>query len=282
MGVPIRAVVDPRETVPADAVQELGDDRRAFARRPCRYRHARADAEVGHGPALRCGQREALRQRARARLRRAAGRRRLEPRRASRQPGGRRPASTTRGSMPSCPASRAEAGSPPAPCAAPSMPPMLRQRARRPGRGRQKRPDSRHLEDDPQNGRSARKGGPRHLPAAGRDPRQGQGFRRPAERRDVFRREARQARGLRVGGAPEALHHARHGRRPGQDVEPQRHRHHGGGARRRRFRPSAPRASARPTPPCASARWSAARAAATRSRSAARRCTNGTSKRAPR
>ena len=47
------------------------------------------------------------------------------------------------------------------------------------------------------------------------------------ERRDAEGRRARRPRGLRLGRAPEALHHARHGDRPGQDVERQRPRRHG-------------------------------------------------------
>ena len=75
--------------------------------------------------------------------------------------------------------------------------------------------------------------------------RRGQGLRRLPERRDRRRRRARRARGLRLGRAPEALHHARHGDRPGQDLQRRRPRHPGGADRRsrsprsarRRFRP---------------------------------------------
>ena len=54
-------------------------------------------------------------------------------------------------------------------------------------------------------------------------PRQGQVLRRLPERRDGDGRRARRARGLPLGRAPEALHDARHGHRPGQDLE--RHGH---------------------------------------------------------
>ena len=57
--------------------------------------------------------------------------------------------------------------------------------------------------------------------------------RRPAldrfpERRDAEGRRARRARGLRLGRAPQALHHARHGDRSGQDRQCQRPRRDGG------------------------------------------------------
>ena len=55
------------------------------------------------------------------------------------------------------------------------------------------------------------------------------------------------ARGLPLGRAPQALHHARHGDRPGQDVERQRPRDPGRADRPQRFPRSAPRPSARPT-----------------------------------
>ena len=61
--------------------------------------------------------------------------------------------------------------------------------------------------------------------------RQGQGLRRLPERRHRVRHRAGGARGLPVGRAPEALHHARHGDRPGQDLQRRRPRHHGGGHR---------------------------------------------------
>ena len=51
-----------------------------------------------------------------------------------------------------------------------------------------------------------------------------QGVRRPPERRHRRRRRARRARGLPLGRAPQALHHARHGDRPGQDRQRQRPR----------------------------------------------------------
>ena len=49
-----------------------------------------------------------------------------------------------------------------------------------------------------------------------------QGLRRFPERRDGERHRARRPRGLQRGRAPQALHHARHGDRPGQDRERQR------------------------------------------------------------
>ena len=58
-----------------------------------------------------------------------------------------------------------------------------------------------------------------------------EGLRRPAERRHRRRRGAGGARGLPLGRAPQALHHARHGDRPGPDRQRQRPRHHGGADR---------------------------------------------------
>ena len=55
----------------------------------------------------------------------------------------------------------------------------------------------------------------------------GQGVRRFPERRDRRGRRARIAGGLSRGRASQALHHARHGDRPGQDLERRRPRHHG-------------------------------------------------------
>ena len=60
---------------------------------------------------------------------------------------------------------------------------------------------------------------------------QTEGLRRPPERRDGRRRGAGGARGLPLGRAPQALHHARHGDRPGPDRQRQRPRHHGGADR---------------------------------------------------
>ncbi len=114
--------------------------------------------------------------------------------------------------------------------------------------------------------------------AALRDPGEGQGLRRSAERRDLLRRAARAARGLRIGRAPEALHDARHGRRPGQDVEPERPHDPCRSARAPR-----PRRRHDALPPALQsgqprrARRARARRA-TCSRSAARRSTTGTSR----
>ena len=52
-----------------------------------------------------------------------------------------------------------------------------------------------------------------------RDQGQGQGLRRLPARRDRRRRPPCPSRRLRLGRAPEALHHARHGDRPGQDLQ---------------------------------------------------------------
>ncbi len=54
-----------------------------------------------------------------------------------------------------------------------------------------------------------------------------EGLRRLPARRDGVRRRHRPARGLPLGRAPEALHDARHGDGPGQDLGRQRARHHG-------------------------------------------------------
>ena len=51
-----------------------------------------------------------------------------------------------------------------------------------------------------------------------------QSLRRLPERRHRRRRGARPSRGLPLGRAPQALHHARHGHRSGQDRQPQRPR----------------------------------------------------------
>ena len=55
-----------------------------------------------------------------------------------------------------------------------------------------------------------------------------EGVRRPPERRHRRRHRAVRARGLPLGRAPQAIHDARHGDRPGQNRQCQRHRHHGG------------------------------------------------------
>ena len=65
-----------------------------------------------------------------------------------------------------------------------------------------------------------------------------QGFRRFPERRHGRRYRAGGARGLPLGRASEALHHARHGDRPGQDRERQRPCHHGRAHRPGRSRQS--------------------------------------------
>ena len=61
------------------------------------------------------------------------------------------------------------------------------------------------------------------LPAR-RPAEQAQGLRRFAERRDRARPAARRARRLPLDRARQALHHHRHGDRPGQDLEPERAR----------------------------------------------------------
>ena len=87
---------------------------------------------------------------------------------------------------------------------------------------------------------------------------------------------ARRAGGLCQRRARQALHHARHGHRPGQALERQRPRR-----ARRRARPadpgrSAPPPSARPMRRSPSARWPARRAGRSSSRRAGRRWTPGT------
>ncbi len=76
-------------------------------------------------------------------------------------------------------------------------------------------------------------------------------LRRPAERRHRRRHRARRARGLPLGRAPQALHHARHGDRPGQDRQRQRPRHHGGADRPLDPRDRHDHASGRPYTPVA-------------------------------
>ena len=279
-GVPVRAVVDPRQQAPANAAAELADTGtecltghvvtaarggtalksvmvEAFdaADRPCRGRGARSE--------MRCARRL----------------RRLGAARASREPG-RRPAGLFRGD----PRLRARRG------------------ARALDRGRR----------DPRHVRCGSRGGRRRARRASK-PRKALGFdavrrrcsgvhlrmrRQPLGNQlplfeipgkgkafvdlqnDVTASDVRlaQREGFEFGRASEALHDARHGGRSGQDLEPERPRHPRQGARAARSPPSARRASARPTIPSASARWSAARAAAISRRSAARRCTTGTSR----
>ena len=92
-----------------------------------------------------------------------------------------------------------------------------RRRQGRPAGGRRlrrQRPARRHPRRRPrEHGRDA---------AVARARRPRQGLRRFPERRHRRRRGAGRARGLPLGRAPQALHHARHGHRPGQDL--QRHR----------------------------------------------------------
>ena len=75
---------------------------------------------------------------------------------------------------------------------------------------------------------------------------QGKGLRRPPERRHGQGYRARPARRLSLRRASEALHHARHGDRPGQDLQRDRPRHHGGADRQGAFRRPARRSSGRP------------------------------------
>ena len=63
-----------------------------------------------------------------------------------------------------------------------------------------------------------------------------QGVRRFPARRHARGRGARRARRVPLGRAPEALYDARHGDRPGQDLEHQRARHHGRAHRARHSR----------------------------------------------
>ena len=78
-----------------------------------------------------------------------------------------------------------------------------------------------------------------------------QGVRRFPERRHGRRHRARRARGLPLGRAPEALHHARHGDRPGQDLQRQRPGADGGAHRPGPSRRPARRPSGRPITPVA-------------------------------
>ena len=66
--------------------------------------------------------------------------------------------------------------------------------------------------------------------------------------------ELAQREGYEIGRAHQALHHLRHGDRPGQDVEPQRSRRTVGSDRQEPFRKSASPLSARPIRPSPSAR----------------------------
>ena len=74
-----------------------------------------------------------------------------------------------------------------------------------------------------------------------------QGVRRFPERRHRQGHRARRARGLRFGRASQALHHARHGDRPGQDLQRHRPRDHGRTDRPHDRRRPAPRCPGRPT-----------------------------------
>ena len=85
----------------------------------------------------------------------------------------------------------------------------------------------------------------RSAPGTGlRDQGQGKVLRRLPARRDSRRRAAGASRRFRLGRAPQALHHARHGHRPGQELQRARPRHHGRGARQ-----ADPRGRHDPLPP---------------------------------
>ncbi len=100
-----------------------------------------------------------------------------------------------------------------------------------------------------------------------------QGLRRLPERRDRRRRRARRARGLPLGRAPEALHDARHGDRPGQDLQRHRPRADGGADAPSRSRRPAPPPSARPSRRSPSARSPGTIAARSSARRGCRRRT---------
>ena len=97
-----------------------------------------------------------------------------------------------------------------------------------------------------------------------------QGLRRFPERRHRQRYRARRSRGLSLGRASQALHHARHGDRPGQDRRTSPALRSSPSSPAGRSRRSAPRPIGRLTCRCASARWPAIIAART---SARRGCT---------
>ena len=141
------------------------------------------------------------------------------------------------------------------------------------GRLRRERPARRHPRSRP--------GEHRAHAAVARARRARQGVRRFPERRHRRRRGARRPRGLPLGRAPQALHHARHGHRPGQDLQRHRPGADGGVHGQAPSRRPAPPRSGRPTRRSRSGRLRARTAARTSSRRACRRRTAGRRSRAP-
>ncbi len=138
-----------------------------------------------------------------------------------------RQAALRRGRSATCRASPPRRSPRPAPARAPGGSPRRSTTARRPGRGA--------------GGEAARHGVRRattpataaasRRAAARARPRPRQGLRGLPERRHGQGHRARGARGLPLDRARQALHHDRHGDRPGQDVQHERARHRGGRAR---------------------------------------------------
>ena len=141
-----------------------------------------------------------------------AGLRRLDADRPSLLPGAGQAALRRATARPSFPAIRSTASALSAPPTARSrLSKLLAARAC----GRRRRPVRRRVRRQPDDELRRRAG----LAAAGRE---GPAVDRLPERRDGQGRRARGARKLPLGRASEALHHARHGDRPGQDLQPER------------------------------------------------------------
>ena len=149
---------------------------------------------------------------------------------------------------PSCRRSRRRTGSAPAPSTAASPRPKRSRKATPPASPQPARRRRRSICP------TCRRPGSIRAGAGLRDPGQGQGLRRFPARRHSRGRSPRPSRRLRLGRASEALHHARHGDRPGQDLQRARPRHHGRLRSASRSPKSARRVSARPSRRCRSAR----------------------------
>ena len=138
--------------------------------------------------------------------------------------------SGTRRCRPSSPARRPSASARPAPAAASTR--LAAALDRRRGRGRSpaaaglRRCRNRDVDTHGRSATPCSAALPARCPAA--DPPASQGLRRLAERCDGARSCARDARGLPLDRAHQALHHDRHGDRSGQDLEPERARHRRG------------------------------------------------------
>ena len=125
---------------------------------------------------------------------------------------------------------------------------------RRPARAPRRRPTAASTPGRSPRRRARRRARPRSR-RCGRSTRAArQGVRRLPERRHRRDIALAEREGFRVGRASQALHHARHGDRPGQDLQRHRPRDHGRADRPQRSPRPAPRRSGRPTRRSRSAR----------------------------